>query len=187
MSLDISLFHFINGFAGKSGILDWLGIFFGDYLAYILVLAAVYFLFREKNIAKRFYFFGIMAISVILSRGIITEIIRLIWSRSRPFFALGIQPLISEPTGGSFPSGHAAAFFALGFAIYYFYREEIRECFKNPGTWFLAAALIMGIARVFAGVHWPTDILGGAILGWLVAYLTVKYLLPIRRMKSSGV
>jgi len=60
----------------------------------------------------------------------------------------------------SFPSGHAIFFFALSAVAYSFN--------KKLGIFFLICSIIMGIARIFVGVHWPSDILGGAVLGIMV-------------------
>jgi len=64
--------------------------------------------------------------------------------------------------GYAFPSGHAASFFALGMSIYFFH--------KKSGEWFLLFAVLISLARIFAGVHSPLDILGGVVLGALAAY-----------------
>ena len=53
-----------------------------------------------------------MVAAVILSRGIITEIIRFFWHRSRPFVEQNFIPMISHADSASFPSGHATFFFA---------------------------------------------------------------------------
>jgi undecaprenyl-diphosphatase len=74
-------------------------------------------------------------------------------------------PLVPE-TDFSFPSGHMTFFFALSMAIYMYN--------KKWGIWFMAASLIMGIARIIAGVHYPTDILGGAIIGIIVGYFVTR-------------
>lgn len=65
----------------------------------------------------------------------------------------------------SFPSGHAAFMFALAFAMYSFD--------KKAGKILIAAAILTGIGRVLAGVHYWYDIVGGAILGYIVAFVVV--------------
>jgi len=63
----------------------------------------------------------------------------------------------------SFPSGHAIFFFALSTVIYSFN--------KKLGIFFLAFSTLMSIARIFVGVHWPSDILAGAILGTIIGVI----------------
>ena len=77
------------------------------------------------------------------------------------------------------PSGHATFFFALAFAIFYFLKYDKRNAAaKRKWNWlFMGGAVIMGVARVFAGVHWPSDILAGAVIGFLSVFL-IKKILP---------
>jgi len=177
------LFNLIHGLAGKWWLLDWLGIFFAEYLAYIIVILAIFILFREKNWRQRIYFFALASLSVILARGIITEIIRLFYYRPRPFLALQFQSLLgNSDIAGSFPSGHATAYFALALAVFYFLRQTNNGL--KLGWWFLALALIMGVARIFVGVHWPSDILFGALIGLGSAFL-IKKILPLPEIKNA--
>ncbi len=188
MAFDIFLFKLINGLAGKWWLLNWLGIFFASYLAYLLVIIAIFLLIKEKDWRQRIYFFSLTVLSVILARGIITEIIRFFYYRPRPFLALKIQPLINPDLSGSFPSGHATAFFALALAVFYFLyqtRHEPNEKNQKLGWWFLGATFLMGLARIFVGVHWPLDIIAGALIGLGSAFL-IKKILPIPKSKIEN-
>ncbi|MFA5099000.1 MAG: phosphatase PAP2 family protein [Candidatus Paceibacterota bacterium] len=169
------IFQFINDFASKWWLLDWLGIFLADYAPYFLVLLAIYFLLKEKSRAKRIYFFSFASLSVILARGIITETIRFFYNNPRPFEVLQINALINHDSGGSFPSGHATAFFSLFLALYYFTKQN--NWSMKPIWWSLGIIIAMGIARIFVGVHWPSDVLAGAVIGLLSAFI-VKKILP---------
>jgi len=175
LGMDVLIFQFINGFAAKWWPFDWLGIFLADYAPYFLVLLTIYFLLKEKGRVKRIYFFSLAELSIILSRGIITELIRFLYNRQRPFEVLSIQTLISQDPGGSLPSGHATAFFALFLALYYFAKQNNWNL--KPVWWSLGIVLAMGIARIFIGVHWPSDVLAGAAIGLLSAFI-IKFLLP---------
>ena len=77
--------------------------------------------------------------------------------------------MLAPNTAGSyesFPSGHALFFFAIGYMIYLYD--------KKWGYFFLFLAILMGVARVMVGMHYPLDILGGAIIGMLVAFYFYK-------------
>lgn len=163
MSFDTSVFQAIHGFSGGSSILNFFGIFLADYLPYGMAAAFVYFLVREKEWKIRLYQVLLVFFAILLSRGIFTESIRFFYPRPRPFAALGFEPLIGSAVSPAFPSGHAAFFFALAAAIFFFNRQW--------GAWFFALTLVMGAGRIFIGVHWPTDIIAGMLVGVLGAIL----------------
>lgn len=164
--MDFYLFNLIAGLAHKHWLIDYSGVFLAEYLGYFLILGIILFLIIEKNWRRRIYFFSLAAISVILARGIIVETVRFFYDRSRPFEALGIEPLILNNGAPSFPSGHAALFFALALAVFFMN--------KKRGYWFFAGALLIGVARIFIGIHWPLDILAGAAVGLISAFAVKK-------------
>lgn len=175
--MEIALFNALHDLAGQSKFLDLLGIFLADYLGYFLIVALVILLFFEKNWRERFYNFSLLILSFLLSWGLITEIIHFIYNRPRPFLALNFSPLINHAASPSFPSGHAAAFFAIAFAVYFIN--------KRWSIWFLVAAVIMGLARIFVGVHWPLDIIGGAVAGFISVFV-VKIMLPFKNFDQRS-
>jgi len=172
-SLNYSLFQFIHHFAGRWLLLDIVGIFFAQYLPYFMVAAFLIMVVGEPGWRRRLYLFAEGTIAVILARGLVTESIHFFYNHPRPFGALGFTPLIPE-SGASFPSGHMAWFFALAMAIWYANRKW--------GTWFFVLSLAMGIARIYAGVHWPYDVLGGIMIGLICGWL-VHWLLKESREK----
>jgi undecaprenyl-diphosphatase len=170
MSFDEAIFQALYAVAGTSPFIDFAAIFFAQYLAYLLIAAFFVLLMRERNWKRRFYHFSLASISIIVSRFLVTELIKILYFRPRPPIAFSIQPLIAAPESSSFPSGHAALFFALGMAVFYVNRAW--------GLWFLGAALLMGAARIVVGVHYPLDIAVGAAIGILSAFLIQKFLPP---------
>ncbi|TSC84421.1 MAG: PA-phosphatase-like phosphoesterase [Parcubacteria group bacterium Gr01-1014_17] len=164
--MDASLFHTLNNLAGQSPVFDAAIIFLAKYFPYAVVLAFLALLFYS-GYAKRekIRIFWVTMFSVAIARYGITELIRFFYYRPRPFVAYEIQPLFAEHSW-SFPSGHAAFFFALATSLY-FYNKKWSACF------FLAAILI-SISRIIAGVHYPSDILGGAFVGIAIAYVVCR-------------
>jgi len=169
MNLDSYIFYHINQFAGISPYLDKVAIFFAEYLQYLVVFCLLLFLVKKfrRNLGMVIFAFT----AAIFSRFIITEIIRYFFPRIRPFVENSVNLLIGyNATESSFPSGHAAFFFALS-TIVYFYN-------KKAGTFFFIASFLISISRVFVGIHWPFDILAGALVGifsgWLINKISNK-------------
>ena len=175
MNLDILIFQQINGWAGKWVCLDALGVFFAEYLIYIL--GGIAFLLLWKN--RRGIFWAIIA--VILARFGIAELIRLFWSRPRPFIENNVNLLVEMAAKPSFPSGHAAICFALSTVIFLYYKKVYPrpKFWWGAGIFFFIASFLVSIARVFVGVHWPLDIVGGVVVGvfsgWLVIKISQKF------------
>lgn len=176
MTFDVPLLHLLNNLTGKSQIFDTLTVFIASSLQYFLIAAFLLLLyFSAYSRRHKLYIFWVTTASVIAARLGITEIIRFFYHRPRPFLIEQLHPLISE-SGWSFPSGHSAFFFAMATAIYLYN--------KKWGIGFFIAALLINISRIGAGVHYPSDILGGMVVGIIVAYV-VFYLAEKRRAKES--
>lgn len=156
MDFDVQLFRWLFSFAHQSAWLDTLIIFLGEFLPYLIVLLFVWFLLRFRHVRARVAI-GIQAlITVLLARGIVVEVIRFFYPSARPWSALLLEPLLLHETSSSFPSGHATFFVSLAGVVFLYHRKW--------GMIFMAAALVNAAARVAAGVHWPSDILGGILV-----------------------
>jgi undecaprenyl-diphosphatase len=83
------------------------------------------------------------------------------------------QPLVSVPHTAAFPSGHASTAFACATVIAWASRRLAAPAYV------LAAAIAW--SRVYVGVHWPLDVLGGALLGVLVSIALLKLLAVLQR------
>jgi len=167
-----SLFLWVHNFAGRSGSIEGLAVFCAEWLPYLVAAAFLVLVFRQPGTRRRFYLFAEGALAVILSRGIVTTAIHFFYNYPRPFEVYAFAPLISE-SGSSFPSGHAALFFALAMVAWYANRTW--------GWWFFGLAAIISIARVYVGVHWPLDILAGAAIGVASGWCIRRLLKDARR------
>jgi undecaprenyl-diphosphatase len=164
MGLNQAIFNLIHGLAGRNRLIDLLGIFFSDYFGYLLLAAVLYLIFSQKDWRKRYRDFLFVALTAILSRGLFTEIIRFFYNHPRPFVALGFNPLVTKDITPSFPSGHAAFYFALVIPVFYLIS-------RKWGWYLLGGAFLLGLARIFVGVHWPLDILGSLLVAAASFYI----------------
>lgn len=180
-ALDVSVFNALYGLSGRFFWFDALIIAAAVYLPWAAAAAALYKAQKawRMNLKGKAWGYALAFASGGLARGIV-EIIRFYYHHPRPPLSLSIVPLFPE-TAYSFPSGHAAFFFGLAAGVYL--------VDKKFGRVLLICSAVIGIARVMAGVHWPSDILAGAMLGALVAWaafeawqrLSSRYKLPSLR------
>lgn len=155
--MDLIIFNLLNGFAGKSAILDKIIVFFAEYLGGILIFGAFFLVVISYNAKREIQIFLLSIFSGLISRFFFVEIIRYFYQKPRPFVSLNINQIINHSATPSFPSGHAAFYFALAFTVYFYH--------KKIGVFFLIGAALISISRVAGGVHYPSDILAGAVIG----------------------
>lgn len=161
-NLDIVILRWFNSWVGTGW--DWAIVFRAVYLWYVVIAAVALFViitffqkFREYR-RRHLELFIFAFFSAFTARFIITEFIRFLYNRPRPFEAFeGVRQLVDHAGGGSFPSGHAALAFAVATATSFYY--------PKMSILFFLAAVSIGLGRVAAGVHWPSDIVGGAVVG----------------------
>lgn len=138
--------------------------FFATFLIWILYAGLVILWFIDGKIKKEEVIHALMA-GVIA--WLITQFIKNAFPTLRPFVINGRDvDVLFRPNDSAFPSAHTALSFSLAITIF------LHE--KKVGWFFLLGALLIGVARVFANVHYPIDILGGALIGTLVAVIVEK-------------
>lgn len=166
------LFFNLYSFAHWSNFLDWLIVFCANDFGYIMgFLALVYVIFYTSGIFDyRTPFLQlknkIKEVVLVFSPAVIAYILEYILksliSSPRPFLYFeNVKPLFLHGGMDSFPSGHAMFFGALAMSLYFVN--------KRMGILYFIVALIVGLARVASGVHFPIDILVGYILGIIIA------------------
>lgn len=134
------------------------------FLVGMAIIVGVVTLWNKPRQCVRYLFDLVLA--AVVARFVLVELIRLAIQTARPYVEVGFIPYIDPVNEFSFPSGHTAVLSALAFVAY-----GIRPA---AGTALLAGAIIVGVARVLAGVHWPFDIIGGVFVG-LTAALLVEF------------
>lgn len=109
------------------------------------------------------------AMGVALAIGFVTGnlLLKNLVARTRPFlFDPSIELLIAPPHEFSFPSGHTLASFECAVAVF---------CYRRKwGVAALLFAVLIAFSRLYLQVHYPTDVLCGAILGSLIGYLAYR-------------
>jgi len=150
------IFLFFNSRGKRPPLLDWLmlGLTQLGHFVFALILALIFY-FTESKLFAYSLIFGVITL------GLMIEIIKMYIRRARPYIKLKkIRIVGSKASGRSFPSGHTGQAFFLASLIVHYYHVDIY-------LWILlyAIALFVGITRIYVGMHYPRDVLAGAILG----------------------
>jgi undecaprenyl-diphosphatase len=149
--LDYSVFHWLNRFAAlHDGIEDPLTAYVrASELVFAIGIVAVFLIWRRAAVAA-----GLSAGVGILGAHFLAAAV----DRARPFVDHPSAHLfVTHARDPGFPSDHATGAFAIGFAL------VLRE--RVVGMVALVLALLLAVGRVAVGVHYPSDVLAGAILG----------------------
>ena len=181
LPFDIAVIHFIQSFQT-----DWLtsimrGISnIGSIYGYLLIVPIVagFLYFRTP-----YRFEGIF--SILINLGIIFDPInKCMVGRERPTDS--VVSVLAQETSASFPSGHAlSATIFYGFLLYLI----ISLLVKHKRVWvfiLISTILLIGVSRIYLGVHWPSDVLGGYVIGaiWLTFGIYIYKKLRGRLVKS---
>lgn len=163
MDNNTNLFFLIFNLSRRFEILDRLMVFTTVYVIYLSVLLTVLLALKGGAKEKKAFLLTILGIPAAF---LLINLIHLIVSKPRPFVALNLSPLITEPTYHTFPSIHATIMAIIAFSYAYFKSKW--------APFFLLLMLWVGVSRIFVGVHYPLDILGGIAVGILAIFISLK-------------
>jgi undecaprenyl-diphosphatase len=160
-SFDNTVYHAINGLAGHNVLLDDVMKFFAQYALeiYAMMFIMAWFSMPKREFEQRhgLILSGIAGIAAL----VINVIIAHIYPRSRPFTVLphgDYTQLIPHAADSSFPSDHSSGSWAFAAGSW-----------NRTPRWtqivFTVVALVVMFARVYVGVHWPTDVLASVVVG----------------------
>lgn len=131
---------------------------------YVWIAIAIVLVFVKKYRKVGFMVGASLLGSLVFNNMIVKNIV----ARPRPYRMIEtLSILIPEPGEHSFPSGHTSSSFAAGVVLYLMLP-------KKYGVPALILAFLIGISRLYVGVHYPTDVLGGMVMGTLIAVAVVE-------------
>ncbi|MBQ7900860.1 MAG: phosphatase PAP2 family protein [Clostridia bacterium] len=109
-----------------------------------------------------------IALAVAMAAGLIicNIVLKNLVARTRPFIQGAVPILINPPMGHSFPSGHTTNSFIAATVISMNYKKYSTAAF--------ALAALISFSRIYLYVHYPSDVIAGAVLGAVIGYGTVK-------------
>ena len=163
LSANKDLFFQTFGLAGHNSLLDFLMAFSANYLI-LIALILIFILPFTKGVTEKK-----ALILILLAFGIgfiLIKTIGIFINEPRPFMTYAIKPLINHAADDSFPSDHTIIMTIIA-ASYSYYRSKY-------STFFIIFLFLTGIARVYVGVHYPLDIVGGIILGIIAVWIASK-------------
>jgi len=180
LNLNYLLFQYINNLAGHYLWLDTVGIFFASYFQYVICLSLFLLLFiiKKPEKTRALIYIALAFLAAVIARYNFAAAIHWFWPIPRPFVSHRVAQLVIPDTWSSFPSGHATFFFALSAVIYFYARKVYPRQSRWIALWFFGGSLLIGLGRIYSGIHYPADVLAGLILGsltgWLVFWLAGK-------------
>lgn len=178
--MDVTLYHVVNGLAGRAGWLDTILRWGATDLPiiFLILLGATWFwpgTAAERSGRERLAAYAVAA--ALLGLGV-AQIIAHLWFRDRPYVHHSATLLIHASSDPSFPSDHAVGSFALAMP-YLLARRRL-------GWILLGIAALLAIARVAVGTHYPGDVAGGAIVGAAAGWLVWRLRALVERPLDLG-
>lgn len=179
--LDQTLFASIQGLGLQAPWFDALAIFIATSFGILITgIAIVFVIFHHEkprtplswSRLKRRMGEACVILGSAFFSWLVVVLLKFIFASPRPFITFtDLQTLLVHGSYDSFPSGHATFFAALGTALFIYH--------PRIGGFYLFGAVLIGLARIVVGVHFPFDIIAGFLLGIAVAFFVYKTLRPL--------
>jgi undecaprenyl-diphosphatase len=142
---------------------------FGSFIAMTIICILMY-IFGGENTRK----VALIGLVALLLANVSVYLLKIIVAEPRPFIVLpNVIQLVPESEAYGFPSGHAASSFAVMMVIGLKYRLHIKGKSHRLLYPLLAFAALIAFSRVYIGVHYPLDVVFGAIIGMLSAVVVI--------------
>ena len=145
-------------------------------LLWILICLFIFVFIKEDRKRK----ITLILLTLLVNSWLVNVPLKFFMFRTRPYEAIeGVRAIGKIWTNSSFPSGHLAASVAALLILAYLFRIRQR--------WFILFSVIfilfLGFARIYVGMHYPTDVLGGVIVGLIS---TIPIIWIDKQVKFSG-
>jgi len=170
MNPDVWLFHLLNDFVGTIPALDWLTRFIvNDYtIPMAISLIAVWLWFAgatpdEQTRNQRAVIF--IALGILFSQALIKDL-SYYYFRPRPFATEIVKLLFYRPSVSSFPS--------IPIAVAFTFAAGAWHANKRIAKLLIVLGTLYALARVYAGAHYPSDVIGGALVGAGMVYIVTR-------------
>ncbi len=134
-----------------------------EYAVWVMIALLIIVWFLGDPSKQRIVFYACVAsiVALVLAKWGISPAV----GHPRPFVEDQVHQLVAHVPDPSFPSKHASFVFALAAASFFIGRRF--------GLWMLLLAALTGVSRIYVGVHYPGDILGGFLLGCLLSVVLI--------------
>ena len=166
------IFFLIFNLSNHLPLLDNLMIFGAEYLIFLMWILIFIICLKGKTLERKSLILFLLSFPILY---LVIKLIHLFIFEQRPYIANQILPLISyRADDASFPSRHTSIAFAMAFAFLHFKSKW--------GLPLLLLAIWVGVSRIYVGVHYPIDILGGIIVG-IISLIIAKQILKALKSK----
>lgn len=167
-------FRMINDLGKQFEGLNPLMALIAENMIFVLAAAVIFFLFSGKGVNRLMIVTGFIAIA---AAELVGKIVGSLHSNNQPFAELSeVNTLIDMSVNNSFPSDHTIIFFTMTVSFWLFKR-------KHHNLW-VVLAFIVGLSRIWVGVHYPADVAAGAMIGATMAYIGYLSLPNVSFMKK---
>ena len=168
------VFFLIFNLSNHSPLLDNIMVFGADYLIFLMWFLIFIFAVKGKTLERKSLILFLISFPILY---LVVKFIHLFIFEPRPYIANQILPLISyRVDDASFPSRHTSISFAMAFAFLHFKSKW--------GLLILFLAIWVGISRVYVGVHYPVDIIGGIMVG-IISLIIAKQIIRLLKLRFS--
>lgn len=160
--INIQLFRMINNLGKELTLFNPAMVLIAKYMVVFLALSVIIFWFTRREHNRMMVICG--GIAFILAE-IMGKIAGAVYSNHQPFAVLSnVNNLMAHEIDNSFPSDHTILFFSFCATFFLFG--------KNGRFFWVILACLVGVSRIWVGVHYPADIIVGAIIGIFAAFIS---------------